>query len=234
MENETQPNIPPVQPLPQTSASVSTPTPTNWSKTLLYTVLGLVIIAVSIFVGIQIGKNQTTNQQPTTVQPTGSPTQAGVNPTVSPTVSIPTKDSLVDWKTYNNPTFAFSVGYPSRFISSPVTSDDTFYLTVAELASKYNESIKIKVINNVDVYSNAQVVEVARREVMDSGFKYTVTPTTINKYLAAITTIDDSTVNSVSITIQHPRKNIYVVLVLPRDISKVEFEQILSSFKFTD
>jgi len=57
MENEVQTNIPPIQPLPHTSTSDLTPPSTNWSKVLIFTVLGLIIIAGSIFIGIQIGKN---------------------------------------------------------------------------------------------------------------------------------------------------------------------------------
>lgn len=76
MENEIQQNNSPVQPLPQTSTSIPTSPSANWSKILIATVLGLVVVAGSVFVGIQIGKNQTPSQQSTTVQPTATPTTA--------------------------------------------------------------------------------------------------------------------------------------------------------------
>jgi len=63
MENEIQPNVPPVQPLPQTPPVI--PPSTNWSKLLLFAILGFVIILGSIFTGIQIGKNPTTNKNTT-------------------------------------------------------------------------------------------------------------------------------------------------------------------------
>jgi hypothetical protein len=65
MENEVQQNVPPVQPLPQNPAPVPTP-PTKWSKVLIFTVLGLIVIAGSVFIGIQIGKSQITKIQPIT------------------------------------------------------------------------------------------------------------------------------------------------------------------------
>lgn len=81
MENEIQQNIPPVQPLPQTSNPIPTQPSTNWSKILLFTVLGLVVVAGSVFASIQIGKTQTSNQQPIATQPTVSPKQTVTNPT---------------------------------------------------------------------------------------------------------------------------------------------------------
>ena len=100
MENEVQQTIAPVQPLPQTPSVV--PPSTNWSKTLLYLVLGLVVVVGSVFIGIQIGKNQTPSQQPIVEQPTASPTQTIVNPTA-------------DWQLYSNTQANFSINYPKEW-----------------------------------------------------------------------------------------------------------------------
>lgn len=100
MENEVQPSIPPVQPIPQTPPIV--PSSTNWSKTLLFTVLGLIIVVGSIFIGIQIGKNQTPSQQPIVTQPTTSPTQIFV-------------DSTSNWKTYTGKEMPIQFKYPLNF-----------------------------------------------------------------------------------------------------------------------
>lgn len=81
MDNQTQPNIPPLQPQPQTPTLPSI----NWVKIILFVLLGLIIVASSIYAGIQIGKNKTPNQQSVAVQPTASPTQIMVRPTASPT-----------------------------------------------------------------------------------------------------------------------------------------------------
>lgn len=151
-----------------------------------------------------------------------------------------TTDQTASWKTYNDTEFGFSIQYPSRFISSPVPEDREFYITVKELSSKYNETIKISVISNVDIYEKQDVIKVATREVVDSGYKYTVSPIKVGEYSAAVTNMDVVTnkdnlrTQSTIITIQNPNKNLYVVLTLPRDISKVEFEEILTSFNFTD
>lgn len=47
-------------------------------------------------------------------------------------------------------------------------------------------------------------------------------------------TVDNVNYKTTTITIKHPKLNIYVVLIVPSGISKVEFEEILSSFKFTE
>ena len=120
MENDTQQNIPPVQPLPQTPPVI--PPSTNWSKILLFTILGLIIVAGSVFVGIQIGKNQTSNQQPIVTQPTANPTQTAVNPTAQPTAN-PTTDPTADWKTYTNQVFTIKLPeqfeYDTRYSNDP-------------------------------------------------------------------------------------------------------------------
>lgn len=73
MENKDQRDVQQVQPTPQTSAPVLTPTSINWSKNILLIVLGLAVVAASVFVGIQIGKNQVSGQALTTQPtPTGS------------------------------------------------------------------------------------------------------------------------------------------------------------------
>ena len=84
MENEIPPNNPAVQPTPQTPVLPTT----NWLKILLFTVLGLVVVAGSVFASVKIGRNQTANQQPKTEQPTNIPTQTAVSPTALPTVAV--------------------------------------------------------------------------------------------------------------------------------------------------
>ena len=117
MENEIQQNIPPVQPTDQTSSII--PTPTNWSKILLFTVLGFVIVAGSVFVGIQIGQNQTSSQQSIVAQPTITTSKVVVNPTNLPTTPMrvtSAADSIVNWKTYESSRFKFSFRYPQTLI----------------------------------------------------------------------------------------------------------------------
>lgn len=54
MDNQAQPNIPPVQPIPQASI----PPSTNWFKIMLFVILGLIISTGLVFAGIQLGKKQ--------------------------------------------------------------------------------------------------------------------------------------------------------------------------------
>lgn len=105
MEGEIKPSIPPVPIVPPSASR---------SKILLFTILGLVIIAGSVFIGIQVGKNQTSNQPPIAVLPTASPTQTATNPTAIPTSSAtsPTINPTSDWQVYSNTQANFSINYP--------------------------------------------------------------------------------------------------------------------------
>ncbi len=89
MENE----VHLTQTLPQTPTPVSSPTSHNWSKIILFTVLGLAIVVSSTFAGIQIGKNQSLNQKLAAEQPTNT-TQAMVSSTTLPT--MPSSDNKTD------------------------------------------------------------------------------------------------------------------------------------------
>jgi hypothetical protein len=115
MENEIQQNNPPIQPLPQTPTPIPTQLPTNWSKILLFTVLGLIIVAGSVFTGIQIGKNQIPSQQPIVTQPIITSTQGVTNPTTSPTIINPTINPTSDLKTYTNTKYSYIFQYPQQY-----------------------------------------------------------------------------------------------------------------------
>lgn len=93
MENEIQPSVPSGQPLPQ--APISVPPHTNWSKILLFILLGIIVIAGSIFTGIQIGKNMTQDKTLSSVLPT--PTI--FNQTISPSpTQFQSDTSGIDYK----------------------------------------------------------------------------------------------------------------------------------------
>ncbi|MCJ7826251.1 hypothetical protein MUP56_01380 [Patescibacteria group bacterium] len=85
MENQIQPNTPPVQSIPQTPAPVSPSI--NWSKILFFILLGVFVVIGSVFFGIQIGKNKISNSQSLTEQPmtifTSPSTQ--LSPSTNPT-----------------------------------------------------------------------------------------------------------------------------------------------------
>jgi len=104
MENNTQSNIPPIQPVPQTLVSPSA----NLHKILLSITLSLIIITTSVFWGIQIGKNQTSSQQPVSIQPDSSPPQTTVQ-----TTDMPTTNQTANWKTYTNSTYGYQIDFQS-------------------------------------------------------------------------------------------------------------------------
>jgi hypothetical protein len=118
MENEVQPIIQPVQSLSQTPTLAPVPIPplTNWTKIILLSVLGLVVVAGAFLIGVQVGKNQTSNQQPIAEEPTATPTQIVVSPTTiptSPVTATPTIDPTANWKTYTNKEYNLTIKYPS-------------------------------------------------------------------------------------------------------------------------
>lgn len=142
-----------------------------------------------------------------------------------------------EMKTYTNSEYAFSIQYPARFFPTPRNADSR--LAIELLTSKFGERMTIDVLDNVDIYRNEEIVKVATREVMNAGYKYTVSPTTLNGYSSAITNMDVVTTKdnintqTTTVTIKHPKNNLYVVFVLPRVSSPVEFEEMFSTFKFT-
>lgn len=135
MEGEIQSNVPPVQPLPQ--APTSAPSHTNWSKILLFILLGIIVIAGSIFAGIQIGKNQITNQQPITVQPTSLSTQTVANPTALPTAPNSTSNPTTNWQTYTK------LGYEIKYPQSSVVTEFSLDPSIPDLLSSTSTEIKV-------------------------------------------------------------------------------------------
>ena len=114
MENETQQNIPLVQTTPEIPTPDPTPPPTNWSKVILFTTLGLFIIVGLIFAGIQIGKSQVLIQEAIVITPTAMLTQTTANPATSPTqIKNNTLTSIDDtWNLYSNNLLGFSIKIP--------------------------------------------------------------------------------------------------------------------------
>ncbi len=140
MENEVQPNIPPVQPVPH--APPVAPSPTNLSKIVLSAVFGLVVVAGLVYFGIQIGKNQTASRQPITVQPTAIPTTARINAPL---------DELVV-KTKNESTITPIVTSPyvnSQSINLPIV---IYNLSTEDYATHYKNITDKIVMPYLDYY----------------------------------------------------------------------------------
>jgi hypothetical protein len=111
MENQSQQNIPPVQ----TSTQPPISTPTNWSKTSLLIIFGLIIVAGLVFVGIKIGKNKTVTQQ-ATIPPTITLTPSE-RPTLIQTV-VPTNGNATPLKSCSFSEIHFEVDCPPDVTAS--------------------------------------------------------------------------------------------------------------------
>ncbi len=142
-------------------------------------------------------------------------------------LSSSTPDPTADWKAYKNDTYNFQIKYPEKFVLSENNKNEEFYDNLASL-SYLNTHINIDAISNIDIYENEKPENVATREVMDGEFSYKITPSEISGYQGAITILENS---SKKYTIAHPTRNFFIVISLNTD--NAEFNQILSTFKFT-
>lgn len=231
MDNQTQPNIPPVQPLPQTPIT----SPTNWFKILLFIISGLIIIAGAVFAGIQIGKNQITKQQTITEQPTAFPTQVVVNPTAISTTTLPTElnpttNPTADWKTYKNSSLGFEFKYPSNWTEKlPTTNDPTIiYIWSNEELGGQNGADSLKYYIFLD-----------EEKTLPTGVNYS--EEIINNKTVKITTDLPSRMGCLSYFFEKPILSYVKITLCPFNIpqSFVKqneylsiFKQILSTFKF--
>jgi len=225
MENEVQQVIPSVKPLPQNQTSVPNPRPTNWLRILLFTVLGIAVIAGSVLAGIQIGKSQTSNQQSVVIQPNISPTQVAVNPTGLSVTPSPTTDPTVDWKTYINNNFGFSVKYNPAFNPNEV-ANSIQKLALISFGSMKNNGFDIEVTtgDSIDYYKN-QITD--QGEKIDKEEKISVDGITATKLTyKQIIVIDKYDVSKVIVTNSNRD---YIITALASDIT-----QIISTFKFTN
>lgn len=152
-------------------------------------------------------------------------------------VSTQTAKQTAGWKTYSNNDYSFRIDYPSRFSVVENTKREDYYDTLATFLSQSKESITIRAIHGIDIYKNQKPEDVAKREIVDSGFKYSVIGVKTGNYSAAITTVDNNPDKKYPIiTIAHPSKNLFIILEIniPVNAFQGESDKILSSFKFLD
>lgn len=156
MENVIQQNIPPFQPTPVTPV----PSSTNWSRIIIFVLIGLVLIVGSVFVGIQIGKSQITKQPPIVEQPTIFPTQAVINPTTILTNEPnPTIDPTSDWKTYNIKELNISFKLPEELVNlgkweTQILSGETGNNICFKLADKISFGVSSVMAGGIGICDN--------------------------------------------------------------------------------
>lgn len=112
MEHIDQTSIPPQQPLTQDNAI--SPAPANRKSIASFVLMGTMIVIVSVLTGIQIGKQQAVGRQPIAenapIPPSGTPANKPPSP-----ITSPSNTATSGWKTYTNPTYKYSVGYPDSW-----------------------------------------------------------------------------------------------------------------------
>ncbi len=231
-----QPPIPPVPPPPSVPPVMPPPPPKKKSFAWLIILIIFLLLASTGVLAYQYYQLKTQIAAPTpNPSLTPSPT---LNQVISPELTAEqdaTLDTTANWKTYNNTFYSFRIDYPVRFEIVEKTKREDYYDTLATLTSSFKESITLKAIHDIDIYEKNGPEMVAEREVMDSGFIYNITTTKIGDYFAAITTFDNNPdKKSPTITIAHPSKNLFIVIDINTDLSRVEFDQILATFKFTN
>ena len=218
MINETQPNLPPTQPLSPTPTHIPSQPSTSWSKIQLFIVSGLIIVVVSVFIGFQISKTQTPSQQPIVVQPAASPTQAIVNTAEQPTENQ-TMDSAANWKTYSriaNLTFQFPNDWSEQPNYSLQSSDKlmSIWLEGGQVGLECQTLIRTEnvTINNTELVLNYY-----------DGMKSENCDTQGNKVIFFLFTVDSK---KYSFTFDYKDSN--------KEDSEKLFTQILSTFKFAN
>ena len=137
-------------------------------------------------------------------------------------------NETANWETYTSRTYNFQLQYPKDWLLEEDNKTENYYDAVAKIIS-VEGVVSIRTINGIDIYQNFPVLNVAKREIMDSGFKYTTEETKIGNLTTAITKIEDSK-KTIRATIAHPNKNLFVEISYAGD--KKIFDQILSTFRF--
>lgn len=211
------------------------------SNTFILFAILLAFASVFVTVGVLVGNYLVSFQELPTEPVISAPTRV-------PT-AVPTVDQTANWKTYKSEEYDFEVRYPSTYELELSEDIEKFYDHITTLRL-YPYEISIKAIYNIDVYEDASAAIVVNREMNDSGLEYMIEEKNIGSYLFAVATTKLGGGNQIKKTaiVRHPTKNLYLEFTLgtfsiavsnKEDIpsyqfrSSQEFEQILSTFKFT-
>ncbi len=232
--SQQQPALPPSQPGNVSTNRISSPV---WIKTILV----LVIIILIGTIGTIIYQTYQANQQAEEV-----PIPKASIKITSPTVPVL---QLTDWKTYTKNEYNFEIKYPKNYEVKELVPTRENYIEIVYL-SLYPYDILVRAIEKIDVYEKAELAMVADREMELSEYQYTIEEKTIGSYKFAIATTESKEGNQLlkAAFVKHPTKNRYIEFdistftivispggdIKPNNKGLEEFDQILSTFQFTE
>ena len=228
MENDTMQNI----------ESSSTPQPkpekpraSSWPKIILITFLGLILISGLVFAYIQINKNQTTKQQ--------NLTQIEVDQTNSPTELNQNLGPLSDWKNYSNDWYSFK--YPQSYDTYAMEeiSETAVMVAPKEIVDEAKQSklgfndakfppLLINVFSKMIIPQNDQYWQVTSEPITIGGVTGTIYYKVALQGMKGVSKGDKIT----SVVVNY--KNAYIKIELLDQKLKEAYDQILSTFTFTN
>jgi len=234
----------------------STPPPSNQpSKTFLLILGAIVLMVISGVGGYYLGANrQSQSSQPTAQYPQTSPTAAY---TISPTTTsaslvMPTTNPSItaNWKTYTNTEHAFSLKHPNSWI---VQSKNQFYthITVAQFQSldfvlsdskapccvvegaEKGMLLEITAEGNPN-FKSYEDLKYFKENLATDHLQYSSKEEiVVAGQKAMLKKFDKPFVGFMSISYFYMNGNIYQFTFKSSDNQDVIFNQILSTFKFT-
>ena len=236
MENQTIPTAQPSYEIAPDTTLVPEPTK-NWTKPFLLSLLGMLLAGGLVYAGVQIGKNQTPNQQPIVVQPIATPAEIVANPTAvpSPAAINPTSDPTAEWNTYESAEFNFSFKYPSELtyiydqsdqyaeneISNATILIQNFDGSKSRTATDNDFQIVVYIANKSG-QSNLENPQGEQTKTTINGVEVIKSFTT-QKWELVPTVYFQSSPNKVAISLSNPNST-----------NEAWFDQIVSTFQFTN
>lgn len=141
------------------------------------------------------------------------------------------KQSDFPLMSYTNEVYKFSFKYPAEMTLEKDKIKEPFYDLIAEFVTS-NYGVSVRAISDIDVYNKVKPEDVAKREISDSGFTYSISSSKINNLFVATTWVNDPAKRTIT-TIAHPTKNLFIEVAFSGTRHQLD-DQILSTFRFID
>ena len=226
-----------ITPPAKTEPVLAAPTPpkkSNLVKVILLVVLGLIVMAGAVYAGMQIERKRVKlwTELPST-EPT--PTEAPLTEieSQSPEITSVTPDETANWKTYRNEEYGFEFKYPSDWpIDNEAPRDESVIVVVlSRISEKFGrEMIYVGVWDTkTNIWNTFE--EFLNRRRLDHPIEDIVIGQTIKAKRIYIPQGQDGPFDIVAF--EHMGK-IYEFSATCAKESSVQYDQILSTFKFTE